>query len=453
MQLLSIVVFTLAPGHSAHASATMGHVQHDLDGDKRAISVEPTLQSNHKVTHEKSHGHSHGGAEVYGAPVPLDPHVIDLESCTAGSSGVHPADGTPKHCRPWSCGKDLIRQYQLQQRARYEVHTFNDTRWDQLLDAFRLMYKQPDDVLVDNSTNLFDHVGRPSTAAFTDLHARSHMHHGSDTFFPFHRRMMLDVETQLQMLSGDCTLTLPYWNWAEETYQFDTSVMWTPERLGSLKPGCVDDGLANDWKYIRGHDTEKTCLVRGTTKKDAEWSPSAYNGYLPSWSHLQTLLSQMGYGELRKNSENWHNAFHCMVHGDMCSLLAPRDPVFYFHHSMIDRYWYYWQQRHPEEQAGCGNCSAGLHSFGGVVAEEYVGTIRKDEHSPTGECVPQPTSDPSVCLTYVPETYHVAVAEKVATVSHRGAHVGPDGKITSDFDPVMEAQKNVFNCLCPHEWH
>ena len=66
---------------------------------------------------------------------------------------------------------------------------------------------------------------------------------------------------------------------------------------------------------------------------------------------------------------------------------------------MIDRYWYYWQQRHPEEQAGCGNCSvckklwsrlalvsqAGLHSFGGVVAEEYVGTIQKDENSPTGE--------------------------------------------------------------------
>jgi len=410
------------------------------------IRAEPHPASEH-VSRQPAE-HSHG---ELGAAQPLKPLHLQQEACAAGASGVHEADASGKHCRPWTCEAGM-KKFGLQQRVRHEIHSLTDARWNQLLQSMHMLHLQPDNEMTDNSTHLFDHVGQPSTAAFTDLHARSHMHHGDDTFFPFHRRMMLDVETQLQKLADDCSLTLPYWNWAEETHQFGQSEIWHHSKLGSLSTGCVTEGVASNWSYYRGRDTEKSCLLRGT-HKDPTWSPTAYNGYLPSWVELKRVMKTSGYSELRKKSENWHNAFHCMVQGDMCSLLAPRDPVFYLHHAMIDRYWYFWQQGHPEDQMMCGNCTGGLQVYGCVRPEEYVGSVGPDAGCETGHSMMLPVSDPAVALSYADETYHVKSGEyEEPQKVHRSAHVGADGRIVAEFDAVKEAMKHVFNCLCPHDW-
>lgn len=391
--------------------------------------------------------HSHG--ELRPAQ-PLQPLHLDLEACLDGSSGVHGADASGKHCRPWTC-EGGVRRFGLQRRVRHEIHDLTDSRWDQLLQAMHLLHLQPDNAMIDNSTHLFAHDGQPSTAAFTDLHARSHMHHGDDTFFPFHRRMMLDVETQLQMLSNDCSLTLPYWNWAEETHQFDQSLVWHHSKLGSLQFGCVENGVAANWSYYRGKQDKKSCLLRGTVK-DPHWSPSAYNGYLPSWAELLQVMKHSDYSELRRKSENWHNAFHCMIQGDMCSLLAPRDPVFYLHHAMIDRYWYLWQKNHNASQMMCGGCVGGLQVYGCVRPEEYVGAVQPDPECAPGHSLALPVSDPVVALSYADETYHVKSGETLTKKKSRTTHVNPDGTITTNFDPVKDADAHNYQCLCPSVW-
>jgi tyrosinase len=51
--------------------------------------------------------------------------------------------------------------------------------------------------------------------------------------------------------------------------------------------------------------------------------------------------------------EDLHNRVHVWTGGTMSEIpLAAFDPVFWAHHTMIDRLWAIWQQAHPGAAAG-----------------------------------------------------------------------------------------------------
>mmetsp|Transcript_2423 Transcript_2423/g.5512 ORF Transcript_2423/g.5512 Transcript_2423/m.5512 type:complete len:409 (+) Transcript_2423:59-1285(+) len=357
------------------------------------------------------------------AAVPLELAEIKAEPCTAGETGQHGADASFLHCRPWSC-RDGVREYGLQQRARKEIHDVSDAEFHRFRVAFRQLHQREEKTYRDNSTTLWGHGGAPSTAAFVHLHEHSHHGHMHSNFLPFHRRMILEVETQLQVVSQDCSVMLPYWNWAAEKTEFGQSQVWSHERFGNLSAGCVETGVPAGWAY-------GDCLQRGA--KDL-WSPNMYGNVLPTWAEARRKIKATKlYSEIRPVFEYWHNSMHCAVHGDMCSLKAPRDPVFYLHHSMIDRAWYYWQQAHagPETEA-CGDCKS-LESFGNVDAHEYVGKIQDG-------CIPLPVSQPQVCLSYQTEPQIVLDLDAAGTkklAEEKEARRRAAGGIRSslDFDP------------------
>jgi len=335
------------------------------------------------------------------------------------------AAGEAAHCRPWQCVAGM-RQYGLQQRVRKEVHDLTDEEFAQFHRAMRALHKRRDGdfLVVDFQTHFLNKPFRASLSDLVLLHSVSHKGHKNDNFYPFHRRMLLDAETELQVEAKDCSMTLPYWNWAVESHMWDQSSVWAHDRFGSLpmhEPACVADGMAANWTYLHEQGGEQ-CLLRGGHW--ANWTTAHYRQTLPTWASLQSQMRFDDYKQFRAAGEIWHNRFHCMVHGDMCHMKAPRDPLFYAHHSMIDRFYYKWQEMHAKGGTQCGHCSF-LADFGKVPAQEYTGAINT-----TAGCVPLPFSDPVVCVSYQEET-------------HRPDLV----------DPVQPDDDLSYNCRCikPHD--
>jgi len=361
----------------------------------------------------------------------LQPAELPQEPCEAEAEGVGAPDGAPTHCRPWKCSEGK-KQWSMQQRIRKEIHDLSDKEFKLYSDTVNQLYQREEAADQDNSTHLYDHTTKPSMVNFVTLHCASHVGHSHDNFYPFHRRMLLDFETELQKQAQDCSVTIPYWNWAVESHKFDQSEAWRGKRFGKLpfEQECVEDGVAGGWRYVHG-DGEDMCLMRGGHWNN--WTTDHYRSTLPSWTALQGHAESSTYGEFRQKGELWHNKFHCMVHGDMCSMVAPRDPVFYSHHSFIDRFYDLWQEKHPAEHQECAGCTM-LPNFGFAAATEYVGALH-----PTGPGTTVPVSDPSIWVQYAPETYR------------------PDIKFEEEQARLNQTTPKLkYNCKCPstngNEW-
>jgi hypothetical protein len=140
--------------------------------------------------------------------------------------------------------------------------------------------------------------------------------HYYNAFLPWHRGMLYFLERILRNLSGHDELRLVYWNWEDVNsrtvpaiYQPSGQCLyWANRHLGTLKPGDVDVQplfAISDFPTFGGG------------------SQFHQTGAVFSGPHA-----------------NVHNAFYP---GDMADLqYSPRDPVFYAHHSNIDRLWSSW---------------------------------------------------------------------------------------------------------------
>jgi tyrosinase len=77
--------------------------------------------------------------------------------------------------------------------------------------------------------------------------------------------------------------------------------------------------------------------------KDTGRAPQAPNA-LPLPKDVQDLLSLGDFSDFTLQLLNLHNRIHRWVGGDMGLVdFAAYDPLFFSHHSMIDRIWYLWQ--------------------------------------------------------------------------------------------------------------
>mmetsp|Transcript_10560 Transcript_10560/g.23286 ORF Transcript_10560/g.23286 Transcript_10560/m.23286 type:complete len:432 (+) Transcript_10560:84-1379(+) len=332
------------------------------------------------------------------AEIKADGRVVGSLISQACVPGTHDPDGSHRHCRPWTCDNGQ-KVWGLQRRERREIHDWSDAEFEELAGLFRRLKKvdfRQKPAKVYPAHFGFDEEEHPelkgdqgtSYVAFTERHLHSHHAHMSDDFLPWHRRILADMETQLQIMSGDCSLTLPYWNWGYDADNFATSVVFTEKRYGSWKGGCVTDGIGGKFDYFND------CLIRDPPKvEDA-------NRNFPSWSFMEKVL-QHRTKDFRGVSQSievdfGHNCFHCTLNGFMLTHMSTRDPIFWLHHGMIDHMWTYWQNFHRKNTTlvtGCGTCKD-LPDFGGP-ATNWVSAW--DE---TRECVPLPRDNPYMCVAY-----------------------------------------------------
>ncbi|MEV6011806.1 tyrosinase family protein [Streptomyces sp. NPDC051976] len=188
--------------------------------------------------------------------------------------------------------------------------------------------------------------------------------HMAPTFFPWHRRFLLDFERELQMI--DPSVSIPYWDWTRDNKQ--SSALWGPDFMGGN--GRDSDGQVmtgpfayrtGDWPITYGVTDEKY-LTRNMGRPDRPIG-------LPTKTELAHALAMPVYDKAPWNSapstqgfrnkiEGWtvsdtkggylHNRVHQWVGGHMIGASSPNDPVFWMHHAFLDLVWVRWQRLHPK---------------------------------------------------------------------------------------------------------
>ena len=129
-------------------------------------------------------------------------------------------------------------------------------------------------------------------------------------FLSWHRYFLLRMEHRLQVINAN--ITLPYWD--------ATNDRTIPSRL-------ADPKLLADWSVNRG-----------------VWTPSQ----LATPEEETAVLQTPSFRLFQKTLEGHiHGGVHNAVGGDMAGSASPSDPLFFLHHSNIDRLWSRWQAAHP----------------------------------------------------------------------------------------------------------
>lgn len=181
--------------------------------------------------------------------------------------------------------------------------------------------------------------------------------HRGPAFLPWHRRFIFDFERELQRVSGNPNLGLPYWNWPNGG---SGASMWDNDLLGgdgNTLTGIVETGpfRSGQWRVINSSGS-----TTGPLRREFGRNISS----LPTLAEIQQVLAVTPYDSFpwntgsapsfRNQLEGWrgpnlHNRGHVWVGGSMTPMTSPNDPVFFMHHCMVDKLWHEWQLRFPNQ--------------------------------------------------------------------------------------------------------
>ncbi|MCK5888430.1 MAG: tyrosinase family protein [Methylococcales bacterium] len=196
---------------------------------------------------------------------------------------------------------------------------------------------------------------------FVQRHANANMTaiHRCPAFLPWHRRFIWDFERELQRVSGNPDLGLPYWNWPEGG---SNASLWDDDLLGGnghsvtqvVSSGPFREG---QWTIINASGQNAGSLTRAFAREP--WAQS-----LPTQAEIDQVLSITPYDAAPWNTgatrgfrnqlegflgPNLHNRGHGWVGGSMLPMTSPNDPVFFMHHCMVDKLWHDWQALFPTQ--------------------------------------------------------------------------------------------------------
>lgn len=210
------------------------------------------------------------------------------------------------------------------------------------------------------------------------LTARNSAHRGP-TFFPWHREFLRRFELDLQRVSGNVDLGLPFWDWELDgnlpVGEQPTAPVWN--LIGgdgdSANVGIVVDGpfafdLAqlsnpnflsnpNNWITVGANGRRSGLLQRRLGQNPqvpALPDKEAFDSAVDDPSDYDVAPWDEGVeGAFRNIGEGWlpfglHNQVHVWVGGSMGPATSPNDPVFFLHHSNVDRMWALWQAEHDD---------------------------------------------------------------------------------------------------------
>jgi tyrosinase len=153
-------------------------------------------------------------------------------------------------------------------------------------------------------------------------------HKDDRLFLPWHRAYLYYFEQYLQDRAAGATI--PWWDWTSDI-SHKTGI---PTAFSAAK-----DASGNPNPLLKSHIYEPAYnLNRDTTRQ-----PHAPKS-LPTADKVNQVLELSEFLDFSEQLENIHNGVHGWVSGDMGNVPhAAFDPIFYSHHSMIDRIWYLWQ--------------------------------------------------------------------------------------------------------------
>jgi tyrosinase len=177
--------------------------------------------------------------------------------------------------------------------------------------------------------------------------------HGTPLFLPWHRAYLYYFEQHLldAMPHGD-QVSLPWWDWSA---QAGVPAAYADAKLAGGKEnplaGAPVTGIP-DAQFTQ----QNVPRVSHTSRTPGPAGPGHGPAGLPSAGQVKTVLALTDFEDFSTQLEDLHNQVHMWVGGTMSEIpVAAFDPLFWAHHTMIDRIWSLWQLAHPG--AGVGSLS------------------------------------------------------------------------------------------------
>ncbi|XP_025018121.1 uncharacterized protein LOC107369608 isoform X2 [Tetranychus urticae] len=218
-------------------------------------------------------------------------------------------------------------------RVRANIKSLNENELKQYIDALKILYA---DGTIDR---------------YAIFHQTNYLSsHNQPIIFWWHRYFIYAFENELQRINPN--LTIPYWDTTEDSKEPHKSVVLSDKYFGGNgEPPfyCVSNSFLS---------TVDTKLPDGKRRCIKRIFYGSQSDTLSPWNNTQSVLNLI---RVSNDSEAFRigleDSIHLDVHrglgsdeprGDMNSPIAPIDPIFYLHHSNLDRWLYTWQLSKPE---------------------------------------------------------------------------------------------------------
>lgn len=217
-----------------------------------------------------------------------------------------------------------------------------DPEWKEFHDAVQALH----------SSRERDPLGRGTVfEGFAREHAEQEAQgHRGQYFLPWHANFLFEFEAELQRVSGNPKLSVPYWDWSLEHDSWTKSDIWS--RVGGAINGHpLPGGFFNRWSTTV---PDNHFIVRRFNVGE-----NVHTRLLETKANIDRLVSLGGripFPDFSWYLESAHGAPHIAVGGDMeDGRYSPNDPLFYLHHAFVDKIWNDWQK------AGGGKEFFGFH--------------------------------------------------------------------------------------------
>ncbi|GME39079.1 amino acid transporter [Neofusicoccum parvum] len=171
--------------------------------------------------------------------------------------------------------------------------------------------------------------------------AQSNIVHNVGGFLPWHRYFMRVHEYLLQ---SECGYTggQPYWNEVLDMDALNESVIFDPTTGFGGEGG--DDGCVTDGPFVN-----LTLHMSSTSTNDSYCLSRSFNAngfQTGAQEYIDECFNTTSYEDAFEcYMVNPHTAGHSALGGTMLDVVgSPGEPVFFLHHTNLDRLWWEWQQ-------------------------------------------------------------------------------------------------------------
>ncbi|ORY42805.1 Di-copper centre-containing protein [Rhizoclosmatium globosum] len=230
------------------------------------------------------------------------------------------------------------------------------SEWGQLTAEQKATYVRAVQVLRDRpASGQYSDPSRMGWHDFTITHSReAFWSHGNAQFYPYHRAMLWQYENAL-ISTGiwPSNMGVPYFDWSAMSQNWWTSDIFTDQYFGAISSNdpntCVLTGAFAKGKYSVAADADGHRIVTGDQtclRRNAQQSA------LPDATSIVRGLAARSFEEFHGHNLDESN-FHASGHGTLGGVgsdlgnpsVSPNDPVFYFHHGFVDKFYWKWQNQ------------------------------------------------------------------------------------------------------------
>jgi tyrosinase len=236
-------------------------------------------------------------------------------------------------------------------KLRKRLSTLTEGELEALREAFR------------RSMDISDSRGFGHFASIHGFPEPGYCEHRNQLFLPWHRGYLYFFERSLQDLVPG--VTLPWWDWTESS---ELPAAYTAQTLNGGRRNPLFDAAVVAAGGMRQPDWPER------TTRPAERGPTWLPGRgLPTESDVAQAMASANFDDFTLELENLHNAVHVWVGGEMTDpRFAGWDPIFWAHHTMVDRLWALWQLAHPGDNPRAEHLGKGLNYFKDMSVTETL---------------------------------------------------------------------------------